>query len=115
MATDVTGSSQILSVPIIALVKEACLPFQDRGKQIIFSLNNLEHRGKKIKEDQIVIRRSSEIIHGLRNIIQNATDFSKKDVLSKSVNDLLPDINKLNLFLKGISILPPALSKFAET
>ena len=80
MATDVTGSSQILSVPIIALVKEACLPFQDRGKQIIFSLNNLEHRGKKVKEDQIVIRRSSEIIHGLRNIIQNATDFSKKDV-----------------------------------
>ena len=79
MATDVTGS-QILSVPIIALVKEACLPFQDRGKQIIFSLNNLEHRGKKVKEDQIVIRRSSEIIHGLRNIIQNATDFSKKDV-----------------------------------
>ena len=80
MATDVTGSSQILSVPIIALVKEACLPFQDRGKQIIFSLNNLEHRGKKVQEDQIVIRRSSEIIHGLRNIIQNATDFSKKDV-----------------------------------
>ena len=80
MATDVTGSSQILSVPIIALVKEACLPFQDRGKQIIFSLNNLEHNGKKVKEDQIVIRRSSEIIHGLRNIIQNATDFSKKDV-----------------------------------
>ena len=80
MATDVTGSSQILSVPIIALVKEACLPFQDRGKQIIFSLNNLEHRGKKVKEDQIVIRRSSEIIHGLRNIIQNATDFSKNDV-----------------------------------
>ena len=80
MATDVTGSSQILSVPIIALVKEACLPFQDRGKQIIFSLNNLEHRGKKVTEDQIVIRRSSEIIHGLRNIIQNATDFSKKDV-----------------------------------
>ena len=80
MATDVTGSSQILSVPIIALVKEVCLPFQDRGKQIIFSLNNLEHRGKKVKEDQIVIRRSSEIIHGLRNIIQNATDFSKKDV-----------------------------------
>ena len=80
MATDVTGSSQILSVPIIALVKEACLPFQDRGKRIIFSLNNLEHRGKKVKEDQIVIRRSSEIIHGLRNIIQNATDFSKKDV-----------------------------------
>ena len=80
MATDVTGSSQIFSVPIIALVKEACLPFQDQGKQIIFSLNNLEHRGKKVKEDQIVIRRSPEIIHGLRNIIQNATDFSKKDV-----------------------------------
>ena len=30
--------------------------------------------------DQIVIKKSSEIVHGLRNIIQNATDFSKESV-----------------------------------
>ena len=40
---------------------------------------------------------------------------SKKDVLSRSVNDLLPAISKLNFFLKGISILPPALNKLAVT
>ncbi len=77
MATDVNKNAQISAVPIIALVKEACLPFQNIGKEIKFSLQNLDPLAEKHGEEQVVVRRSSELIHGLRNIIQNATDFSK--------------------------------------
>ena len=80
MAVDVNKDAQISAVPIIALVKEACLPFQNIGKEIKFSVQNLEPAKEKHAEEQVVIRRSPEMVHGLRNIIQNATDFSKKFV-----------------------------------
>ena len=80
MATGETDDVEINAIPIIALVKEASLPFQNLGKTIKFSLKNLDDNDKAVGGDQIVIKKSSEIVHGLRNIIQNATDFSKESV-----------------------------------
>ena len=62
--------------PIVSVVEEAAEPHQDRGKTISYDLlpgGNLELR-------QPVVFRRPEIIHGLRNLVQNAVDFAKETV-----------------------------------
>ena len=66
------------NMPIMIVFQEAAEPHIDENKKIIFSLN--DKIGKDIedfnKEQQPLIARKPELIYGLRNIIQNATDFS---------------------------------------
>ena len=59
-----------------ALVREAAEPHLDRGKTVTFAFeDNLE-----TDPDQPQTFRKPEVIHGLRNLIQNAVDFSKSQV-----------------------------------
>lgn len=63
------------SAPLSAVVHEAADPHVARGKTLIFSpdeLSGLRH--------QPTILRRPEIIHGLRNLIQNAVDFASTQV-----------------------------------
>lgn len=64
--------------PISALVQEAMEPHMDRGKRIIPRINGRINDGPGA--DHMLIARQSEIIHGLRNLIQNAVDFSASTV-----------------------------------
>ena len=62
--------------PFVAVVEEAAEPHAGRGKEIqydIRSINNADPR-------QPVIERRPEIIHGLRNLVQNAVDFARSTV-----------------------------------
>ena len=62
--------------PWSALVREAAEPHLDRGKNVSFVFNkNLE-----FDRDQPVTFRKPEVIHGLRNLIQNAVDFAHSEV-----------------------------------
>ncbi|PIE09143.1 MAG: two-component sensor histidine kinase [Rhodobacterales bacterium] len=54
--------------PVGAVLDEAAEPHLDRGKKIIVELTD--------PADQPVILRRPEVIHGLRNMIQNAVDFA---------------------------------------
>ncbi|MCB1367074.1 MAG: ActS/PrrB/RegB family redox-sensitive histidine kinase [Rhodobacteraceae bacterium] len=58
--------------PISALVREAAEPHEHRGKNLFFSSE--PRQGASPVEPQI--RRHPEIIHGLRNLVQNAVDFA---------------------------------------
>ena len=59
-----------------ALVREAAEPHLDRGKTVTFAFeDNLE-----TDPDQPQTFRKPEVIHGLRNLIQNAVDFSQSQV-----------------------------------
>jgi len=65
--------------PITAIIREAAEPHENRGKEMIFLVN-----GKA--EDPLgagipIIPRHPEIIHGIRNLVQNAVDFSSAVVL----------------------------------
>ncbi len=63
-------------VPLSALVEAAAEPHMDRGKDITISIDdpgNFAH-------EQPVMARRPEIIHGLRNLIQNAVDFASTAV-----------------------------------
>ena len=62
--------------PLDALLREAAEPHLSRGKEVNFSLEP----GPKGTDAQPVVLRKPEIIHGLRNLIQNAVDFASSAV-----------------------------------
>ena len=64
------------STPWSALVREAAEPHLDRGKIVLFTFSDNDEFDTK----QPQTMRKPEVIHGLRNLIQNAVDFSKSNV-----------------------------------
>jgi two-component system sensor histidine kinase RegB len=62
--------------PLTALVEEAAEPHVDRGKHIHFD----HAAGGADLLDQPTVMRRPEVIHGLRNLIQNAVDFARANV-----------------------------------
>jgi two-component system sensor histidine kinase RegB len=60
------------SAPFSTVVHEAAEPHSSRGKTLIFSPDE----GSSGLRDQPLVLRRPEIIHGLRNLIQNAVDFA---------------------------------------
>ncbi len=66
----------MMTLPISALVEEAAEPHIHRGKQVHFEFG--PRRGGS--ERMPVVHRRPEMIHGLRNLIQNAVDFAEDTV-----------------------------------
>lgn len=62
--------------PIEAVVREAAEPHANRGKTVHFDFKQLTNPDDR----QPVIDRRPEIIHGLRNLVQNAVDFARANV-----------------------------------
>ncbi|MEL6292873.1 MAG: ActS/PrrB/RegB family redox-sensitive histidine kinase [Pseudomonadota bacterium] len=58
--------------PLMSVVHEAAAPHADRGKVIKYTLD--PEAGDQIEQPSIL--RKPEIIHGLRNLVQNAVDFA---------------------------------------
>ena len=66
--------------PLSAVVEEAAEPHIERGKTIFF-----EHGpAASGPENQPDIDRRPEVIHGLRNLVQNAVDFARENVWVES-------------------------------
>jgi two-component system sensor histidine kinase RegB len=61
--------------PLEAVVREAAEPHMSRGKGVEFSVQPSE-----ADEKQPNILRQPEVIHGLRNMVQNAVDFAQTKV-----------------------------------
>ena len=66
----------IRRAPIGAIVREAAEPHAKRGKELHYDIDSGAYPDKR----QPVIDRRPEIIHGLRNLVQNAVDFSRANV-----------------------------------
>ncbi len=62
--------------PLETVVREAGDPHQNRGKSVIYDIYPAEGAASR----QPLMFRRPEIIHGLRNLIQNAVDFSNTRV-----------------------------------
>jgi two-component system sensor histidine kinase RegB len=68
---------QLRFAPLSEVIREAAEPHQDRGKAIdIILLGSVED----VDVDEPDIRRKPEVIHGLRNLIQNAVDFARSTI-----------------------------------
>ncbi|MEX2517817.1 MAG: ActS/PrrB/RegB family redox-sensitive histidine kinase [Paracoccaceae bacterium] len=65
-------------MPVSAVIEEAAEPHADRGRRIILRIEGelAEDRGA----EQPIVRRSPELIHGLRNLVQNAVDFAESTI-----------------------------------
>ncbi|NSX53601.1 sensor histidine kinase RegB [Parasulfitobacter algicola] len=64
------------SAPLSTVIRESADPHLERGKNINFSISPIENGETK----QPIILRRPEIIHGIRNLVQNAVDFSDSKV-----------------------------------
>jgi len=62
--------------PVSAVVREAAEPHENRGKMVHFDMEPALGNTSR----QPNIRRRPEIIHGLRNLVQNAVDFAQANV-----------------------------------
>jgi two-component system sensor histidine kinase RegB len=67
------------SAPLTTIIQEAADPHEGRGKEIIFTANGESF--DNVGHDVPMILRHPEIVHGLRNLVQNAVDFSRTTVL----------------------------------
>ncbi|MEM1343469.1 MAG: ActS/PrrB/RegB family redox-sensitive histidine kinase [Pseudomonadota bacterium] len=64
--------------PVSAVVEEAAQPHAERGKHLVIRVDGLPLA--EAAEEQPHVRRMPELIHGLRNLIQNAVDFAAETV-----------------------------------
>ena len=64
------------TAPLQRVLEEAAEPHQDRGKALHYEIGPLPGG----EDRQPTIRRRPEIIHGLRNLVQNAVDFADGNV-----------------------------------
>jgi len=64
------------TAPLEAVIEEAAEPHIERGKEIIFTAEPIRDGSARMP----VIYRRPEMIHGLRNLIQNAVDFADRRV-----------------------------------
>ncbi len=62
--------------PVGAVIREAAEPHADRGTELHYDIGG----GDGDVADQPIIERRPEIIHGLRNLVQNAVDFARAHV-----------------------------------
>ncbi len=62
--------------PLQALLEEAAEPHTDRGKTVHFHVAPADGGAP----EQPVLQRRPELVHGLRNLIQNAVDFARDTV-----------------------------------
>lgn len=67
---------QMRQAPLDTVIREAAEPHGDRGKTIHFDVS--PEVGGTIRQPSIY--RRPEVIHGLRNLVQNAVDFSSANV-----------------------------------
>lgn len=64
------------TTPLSQLIEEAAEPHTDRGKDVVFL------HGIDAAEDSAppIVSRSPEVLHGIRNLVQNAVDFAQETV-----------------------------------
>jgi two-component system sensor histidine kinase RegB len=71
---DEDGGSPYARLPISSLVEAAVAPHHDQGVRLIFATTSAS------TENEPLVRRSPEILHGLNNLIQNAVQFARREV-----------------------------------
>lgn len=70
--------AQVKTAPVTAAVREAAAPHQHRGKRLVVRFGGV--LADDATEDQPLVPRRPELIHGLRNVVQNAVDFAATSV-----------------------------------
>ncbi|MEM1300625.1 MAG: ActS/PrrB/RegB family redox-sensitive histidine kinase [Pseudomonadota bacterium] len=70
--------SHVKQAPVSAIIDEAAYHHAHRGKELVVRIDG--RTTDDAGEDQPTLQRSPELVHGLRNAIQNAVDFAERTV-----------------------------------
>lgn len=94
--------------PLMTVVQEAAEPHLQRGKVVNFTHD--PEAGKEV--DQPAILRQPEIIHGVRNLVQNAVDFAQSSVWIEV--DWTEDFISLRIIDDGRGFPPQLLGRIGD-
>lgn len=72
------ADAQMRHAPVSAVIEEAAEPHAARGRRIVLRIGGAP--AAEAGADQPIVRRSPELIHGLRNLVQNAVDFAETTI-----------------------------------
>lgn len=96
--------------PISAVIEEAAAPHMDRGKMVMIRIDGALQT--EFVPDQPSVPRQPEIIHGFRNLVQNAVDFAAARVWI----DINWDDNELRIHVgdDGLGYPPDLIGKIGD-
>ncbi len=100
--------THLRQAPLAAVLREAAEPHSGRGKQIVFAIGPAAEDGTR----QPSIQRRPEVIHGLRNLIQNAVDFAGSTVWI--AGDWTGDDLTIRIIDDGRGFPPQVLGRLGE-
>ncbi len=93
--------------PLQAVIEEAAEPHMDRGKTVL-----IEAIGDVDDLEQPHVFRHPEMIHGLRNLVQNAVDFSKSTVWVEAM--WTQDTISVRIIDDGAGFPPSVIGKIGD-
>ncbi|MBF9030657.1 ActS/PrrB/RegB family redox-sensitive histidine kinase [Rhodobacterales bacterium HKCCE3408] len=96
------------AAPLAAVLREAAEPHADRGIEIGYNFNPEDEADR----GQPVIFRKPEVIHGLRNLVQNAVDFAHAQVWIDG--DWTPARLRIRVMDDGPGFPPDMLGRLGE-
>ena len=96
--------------PVSALIEEAARPHASRGKRLIVRIDGVP--AHEAAAAQPTVARSPELIHGLRNAIQNAVDFAASTVWIDA--DLSSETLRIAVGDDGPGFTPDILPRLGE-
>jgi two-component system sensor histidine kinase RegB len=96
--------------PVSAVIAEAARPHANRGKSLIVRIDRAP--AEQADATQPIIARSPELIHGLRNAIQNAVDFAASTVWIDA--DVSDDTLRIAVGDDGPGFSPDILPRLGE-
>ncbi|MEL6953012.1 MAG: ActS/PrrB/RegB family redox-sensitive histidine kinase [Pseudomonadota bacterium] len=96
------------TAPLAALVEEAAEPHTGRGIELLWDF----HPMPGALHDQPAVLRSPEVIHGLRNLVQNAVDFASSKIWIEGQWDT--DVIRLRLTDDGAGFPPDLLGRLGD-
>ncbi len=96
------------NAPLEAVIEESAEPHMNRGKDVVL----LQSAGVEHRKSQPVIQRKPEIIHGLRNLIQNAVDFAQTTVWVES--SWSQDAISIRIMDDGMGFPPHILGRIGD-
>ena len=102
--------SQIKTAPISSVIEEAARPHARRGKVLVTRIDGLP--ADRASDDQPTVLRSPELIHGLRNAVQNAVDFAETTVWIDA--DLSDETLRIAVGDDGPGFSPDILPRLGE-
>ena len=102
--------THVKQAPISSVIEEAASPHVNRGKRLIVRVNG--DASDTPDEDQPMVARTPELIHGLRNAIQNAVDFARSNVWIDA--DVEDDALRIAVGDDGPGFKPDILPRLGE-